>query len=71
MRKHDPNIDKALEYLYNNVDRPMSLQEIANVCGCNEANIRKIFYNAMAKVCKDEGMGDIKSIWDDLKADEH
>lgn len=48
----------------------MSCEEIANICGCDPRNIKKIFYSAMAKVCKDENLDDIKQIWDDLKADE-
>jgi len=69
MRPQDKDIDKALEYLYRNMDRPMNLEEIANVCGCSKQSIHQIYYSAMSKVCK-EDLSDIKEIWDDLKADE-
>ncbi len=70
MRPKDPNIDKALKYLSEKVDRPMTLEEIANVCGCRKQTIHQIYYSAMAKICKND-LDDIKEIWDDLKHDEH
>ncbi len=52
------------------MDRPMTLEEIANVCGCRKQTIHQIYYSAMAKICKND-LDDIKEIWDDLKHDEH
>jgi len=70
VRPPDKNIDQALEYLYRNMDRPMSCEEIANICGCDPKNIKKIFYSAMAKLC-DSDLDEIKKIWDEMKEDEH
>ncbi len=48
----------------------MSCEEIANICGCDPKNIKKIFYSAMAKLC-DSDLDEIKKIWDEMKEDEH
>jgi AraC-like DNA-binding protein len=66
MRPPDKNIDKALEYLCERIDSPMSCEEIANICGCDPAVIKRVFYSGMSKLCRKD-LSDIKELWDEMR----
>ena len=50
---NNPNIDKALKFIDENLDRPLTLSEVSNVCGMSKYHFSRVFKTVTGQTFKE------------------